>query len=308
MSNNWVLALLWCSSASGEESPLWKGCFVMYHVEILMGLERGMSWSTSGPVRRSFPNERWKGWFPTRVSLSLIYLLSKTFLWFPFLALVDNSEFKWLLRPLWAHVPELTWLHNFNICSRESHWYFLLWASAGWWAKCFVYVRYTIRNVWYSMFSLRSQHGLTLVLAPTQHTCPSSCQILGRNTILPLCSWLPQLGFPSQHVPLSWLKCEEVPWSKWTAHVSLWKWGLLDSLSGSGRNAGNLKCRNWGGLEAFAPCWQPCWSQLKSPSHGGKWLLLLGRAAPFSKVLGCAFLTSACLRIQLGATERGLFL
>lgn len=61
MSNNWVLALLWCSSASGEESPLWKGCFVMYHVEILMGLERGMSWSTSGPVRRSFPNERWKG-------------------------------------------------------------------------------------------------------------------------------------------------------------------------------------------------------------------------------------------------------
>lgn len=102
MSNNWVLALLWCSSASGEESPLWKGCFVMYHVEILMGLERGMSWSTSGPVRRSFPNERWKGWFPTRVSLSLIYLLSKTCLWFPFLALVDNSEFKWLLRPLWA--------------------------------------------------------------------------------------------------------------------------------------------------------------------------------------------------------------
>lgn len=66
----------------------------MYHVEILMGLERGMSWSTSGPVRRSFPNERWKGWFPTRVSLSLIYLLSKTSLWFPFLALVDNSEFK----------------------------------------------------------------------------------------------------------------------------------------------------------------------------------------------------------------------
>lgn len=36
MGNLWVLALLWCSSVSGEESLLWKGCFVMDHMDILM--------------------------------------------------------------------------------------------------------------------------------------------------------------------------------------------------------------------------------------------------------------------------------
>lgn len=92
MGNHWVLALLWCSSVSGEESLLWKGCFVMDHMEILMGLEREMSWGTSGPVRWSFSKERWKGWFLTWVSLSLMYLLSRTSLWLPVLALVDCSD------------------------------------------------------------------------------------------------------------------------------------------------------------------------------------------------------------------------
>lgn len=52
--NSWATTGFWlCISVSGEESLLWKGCFVMCHVEILIGLERGMSWSTSGSVRRS---------------------------------------------------------------------------------------------------------------------------------------------------------------------------------------------------------------------------------------------------------------
>lgn len=92
------------------------------------------------------------------------------------------------------------------------------------------------------MSSLRSQNSLNLVLAPTQHPWP--CQILSRNIILP------QLGFLS-HLPLSWLKGKEMPRSKWTAPVSLGKWGLLDTLSGPGRNAGYLKHGDWGGLEAL---------------------------------------------------------
>ena len=46
MSNSWILAgaapALPCHGAvnvSGEESPLWKGCIVIYQVEMLMGLE-----------------------------------------------------------------------------------------------------------------------------------------------------------------------------------------------------------------------------------------------------------------------------
>lgn len=78
------------------------------------------------------------------------------------------------------------------------------------------------------MFSLRSQHGLNLVLALTQHTCPCSCQILSRNLILPLCSRLPRLGFPSQHLPLSWLmeqvNCSCFPMKVRPFGYSQWSW------------------------------------------------------------------------------------
>lgn len=250
----------------------------------------------------ALPKERWKGWFPTWVSL--MYLLSKTCLWPPFLALVDCSQLIWLLRPLWASsvCPWADLTTQLQCPEQKKPLAFLLWASAGWQAKCYVYVRYTIRNVWYSMSSLRSQNSLNLVLAPTQHTWP--CQTLSRNIILP------QLGFLS-HLPLSWLKGKEVPRRKWTAHVSLRKWDLLDTLmvlAGMQETwSMEIEVVWWSG--SFAPSWQPCWSHLKPPSHGGKCLQLLGRADPFPKESqGCAFLTSTCCRIQPHPTQRGLFL
>lgn len=89
-------ALPWCSQRQWRGKPAVEGVHcdlpggnadgfgVKAECGSRVSLERGMSWSTSGPVSGSFPKEGWKGWFPTRVSWSLSYLHSKSCLWLPF--------------------------------------------------------------------------------------------------------------------------------------------------------------------------------------------------------------------------------
>lgn len=127
------------------------------------------------------------------------------------------------------------------------------------------------------------------VLAPTEHACPvpqarfwagiSSCHPAANcHNLATLHNTTPCPGSRAR-------RCHGASELLTFPHENEDFWILY--LSGPGGHAGNLERGDWGGLAAFPPCWQTCCSHLKSPSLGGKSLLLLGRAAPFSKVLGC---------------------
>jgi len=91
MSNSWILAgaapalpYHGAVNISGEQSLLWKGCVEIYQMEMLpdlkaesgsrVSLERGTSWSTSGPVSESSSQRGMEGMVSYKGQLvSVIY-------------------------------------------------------------------------------------------------------------------------------------------------------------------------------------------------------------------------------------------